>query len=264
MTGGARVTRGRWTCARAVLVVVLASAGCALDGATPTSVVGRRSLTIGVKADQPSLGFRRPRDGRYEGFDVDVAVYVAGRLGVPRERITFRPTPSSIRERALRDGSVDLVFATYSITAKRKTQVTFGGPYYVPHQDTLVRADDRSITNVRDLRGRRLCAVTGSNSWRRVTEERGIAATVVEAPTYSACVDGLVAGRLDAVSTDDPFTDEKYGVGLRRGDLDGCEAVNRAVTRMYQDGTAARLLDKWFGASGLTLNGGVPQFEGCA
>jgi glutamate transport system substrate-binding protein len=261
-------------------VALFAAAGCALGGAEAESVAAKRSLVIGVKADQPGLGLRG-RDGTYTGFDVEVATYIAGRLGVPRDRITFRTTPSSIREKVLQDGTVDMVVATYSITAQRKTEVTFAGPYYVPHQDTLVRADDTTISDVRDLAGKRLCEVTGSNSWRRVIEERGIAATPVRSPTYSGCMEMLAAGTIDAVSTDDlilagfatgrpvkiinsPFTDEKYGVGLRKGDLDGCEAVNRAITQMYQSGHATTLLNKWFRQSGLKLATSVPQFEGCS
>ncbi|MFI0354555.1 glutamate ABC transporter substrate-binding protein [Actinomadura sp. 9N407] len=265
--------------AAALAAVTATGAACGLGGGEE-SIAQKRSLVIGVKADQPGLGLKT-EDGTYAGFDVDVARYVAGRLGVPPGRVTFKTTPSSIREKALASGSVDMIFATYSITARRKEAVTFGGPYYVPHQDTLVRADDTSIRNVRDLAGKRLCEVAGSNSWRRVTEERKIAAVRVKAPTYSACMDLLAAKRIDAVSTDDlilagfaagrpvkiinaPFTDEKYGVGIRKGDLEGCETVNRALTRMYQDGTAARLLTKWFKESGLKLATSVPQFEGCS
>jgi glutamate transport system substrate-binding protein len=32
---------------------------------------------------------------------------------------------------------------------------------------------------------------------------------------------------------------------------------------MYLDGTAAKLLQKWFGSTGLNLTTTVPQFEGC-
>lgn len=277
-----RGARGRAAGALPVLVAVLAaSAGCGLGGGDGASVADKRSLVIGVKADQPGLGLKGP-NGAYDGFDVQVATYVASRLGVPRDRIRFRTTPSSERERALARGDVDLIFATYSITATRKQQVTFGGPYYVPHQDTLVRADEGSIKNVRDLKGRRICAVTGSNSWRRVIEERKVAATPVQAATYGQCMDKLAANQLDAVSTDDvilagfatgrerfrivnaPFTDEKYGVGIKKGDLKGCEAVNRAITEMYQDGQAQRFLERWFQRSGLKLTTSVPQFEGCS
>jgi glutamate transport system substrate-binding protein len=263
------------------LAAVAASlTACGLGGTQQDTIAGKDTLVIGVKEDQPALGVKRP-DGTYEGFDIDVATYIAGRLGVPKDRIRFRTTNSSVREKALADGTVDLIVATYSITARRKMKVTFAGPYYVAHQDTFVRADAIAIRNVRDLRGKRICEVTGSNSWRRVIEERRVAARPVTVGTYGACMDALAAGRLDAVSTDDlilagfaagragrminaPFTDEKYGVGIKKGDLKGCEEVNRAITHMYQDGTAQRLLSKWFGDSGLKLTTSVPQFEGCS
>ncbi|MBD2891308.1 ABC transporter glutamine-binding protein GlnH [Actinomadura sp. RB99] len=268
----------------ALACAVLSAAGplsaCGLGGADRPTIAHKHSLTIGVKADQPSLGVKG-KDGTYQGFDIDVATYIAGRLGVPKDRIRWRTTNSSVREKALADGTVDMIVATYSITATRKRVVTFAGPYYVAHQDTLVAPGNTAIHAIRDLKGRKICAVTGSNSWRRVIEERKIAAVPVQAPTYGACMGDLAAGRLDAVSTDDlilagfaagrpgkiinaPFTDEKYGVGLKKGDLEGCERINRAITDMYQDGTAARLLTKWFGKSGLKLTTSVPQFEGCS
>jgi glutamate transport system substrate-binding protein len=245
------------------------------------SVVGADRLRIGVKADQPRVGFRKP-DGTFEGFDIDVATYVAGRLGVDADHIEFVAVTSDNREKALRDGDVDLVLASYSITPRRKQDVTFGGPYYVAHQDILVRADDDSIKNVSDLRGKRLCRAKGSNSWQRVVSERQVPVRQVKADTYSDCVARLRQRRLDAVSTDDlilagfaiaggpgskmvnaPFTNEKYGVGLRKGDVDGCLAVNRALTEMYQNGVAKTLLTDWFGAVDFDVATTVPAFEGC-
>jgi glutamate transport system substrate-binding protein len=265
--------------AAVALALGLPAAACSAGG--PASIVGKQTLRIGVKADQPGLGLRQA-DGQFAGFDVDVARYVAAKLGVPSDHITFVPVTSATRQTALENGSVDMVFATYSITPERETKVTFGGPYYVAHQDTMVRAGDTAIRSVHDLKGKRLCAVAGSNSWQRVTQELNIAATLVPAASYSACVAMLLDGRVDAVSTDDlilagfaarggpgvrivnaPFSDERYGIGFRKGDLSGCEAVNRAVSEMYLDGTAAALLQKWFGKTRLQLDTHVPQFEGC-
>ena len=265
--------------AAALLALAISLSACSAAG--PPSIVGEQSLRIGVKADQPGLGLRLP-DGRFVGFDVDVARYVAAKLGVRPDHITFVPVTSATRETALENGSVDMVFATYSITPERETKVTFGGPYYVAHQDTMVRRDETAIRNVHDLKGKRLCAVAGSNSWKRVTQELGIAAMLVPATSYSQCVAMLLDGRVDAVSTDDlilagfalregsavrilnaPFSDERYGIGIKKGDLAACEAVNRAVSQMYLDGTAAALLHKWFGKTGLQLDTHVPQFEGC-
>ncbi|MFC4912507.1 glutamate ABC transporter substrate-binding protein [Actinomadura gamaensis] len=266
----------------AVLVacVPAALAGCSLSSAQEHSILHRHSLVIGVKGDQPGLG--KIVDGHYQGFDVDVATYVARKLGVPASRITFKTTPSSVREKVLQDGAVDMVVATYSITPARKTQVTFAGPYYVAHQDTLVRTSDSSIRSVHDLAHKRICAVKGSNSWKRITEEQSIKADPVPAESYGACMPLLVDNKIDAFSTDDlilagfaagrsdvhiigaPFTDEKYGIGLRKGDLAGCEAVNRILTGMYQDGSAQRFLSRWFANTGARLSASVPQFEGCS
>jgi glutamate transport system substrate-binding protein len=262
---------------RVVAVALVAATALPLAAAcgAGTSILDKDSLVIGVKPDQPGLGVKG-RDGRFSGFDIDVASYVARKLG---KGVQFMAAPSSQREQLIRDGKVDLIFATYSITAERKTKVSFGGPYYVAHQDTLVRAGEGGVANVRDLRDRKLCQVTGSNSWRRVKEERKIPVSLVPSGSYSECVSDLRDGKVDAVSTDDlilagfatsgtkivnaPFSDERYGVGIRTGDIDGCEAVNKAITEMYQDGTAKRLLEKWFAKSGLALNFTVPQFEGC-
>jgi glutamate transport system substrate-binding protein len=262
----------------AVLALLLAMTGCGSGGSS--SVAGKASLVIGVKADQPGLGLAGP-NGTFQGFDVDVARYVAGKLGAGH--VTFRAITSAQRESWLQRGIVDMVLATYSITPQRETLVSFGGPYYVAHQDTLVSAAETGIHTVHDLAGRRLCAVTGSASAPRITVALGIPAQQVPAASYSECISRLLAGSLDAVSTDDlilagfaaansgamqllnaPLSDERYGVGLRRGDVDGCEAVNRAITAMYQDGTAQKLLSRWFGPTGLQLTSAVPQFEGCS
>ncbi|GLY82265.1 glutamate ABC transporter substrate-binding protein [Actinoallomurus iriomotensis] len=263
----------------AALALLLTVGGCGTGGGT--SVADKDTLVIGVSKDQPGLGKQQP-DGTFQGFDIDVARYIAAHMEKKPKKVDFKVMQYSQRESSIQTGKVDLVISSYSITPERKTKVSFAGPYYVAHQDTLVRAADTGIKNVRDLAGRRLCAVTGSVSWQRVTVERGVAAHVVNAPTYGDCMTKLTGNSLDAVSTDDlilagfaaqegrsvrfvnaPISDERYGVGIRQDDITGCEDINKAITEMYLDGTAAKLLQRWFGATGLHLTTTVPQFEGC-
>ncbi|PZG37105.1 ABC transporter substrate-binding protein [Spongiactinospora gelatinilytica] len=259
--------------------LVLGVSGCGLAGAQTSTIVGKETMIVGVKIDQPGLGALKK--GRNEGFDVDVAAYLARKLGA--KNVVYKETKSAEREEMLRQGKIDFIVASYSITAERKVKVDFAGPYYVAHQDTLVRASDTGIDDVRDLAGKKLCQVTGSNSWRRVKEERKVNVSLVEMPSYRECTAKLADGSVDAVSTDDlilaglagetgtssvrfvnaPFTDERYGVGLKKGDVAACEAINRAISEMYLDGTAKELLGKWFGRTGLKLTVTVPQFEGC-
>ncbi|TMR11973.1 transporter substrate-binding domain-containing protein [Nonomuraea turkmeniaca] len=252
-------------------------AGCASDG--QESIMDKDDIVIAVRSDLPSVGFRKP-DDTFEGFDVDVARYVADKLG---KHFTLLPVLAADREKALLNRQADLVVATYTISQERKAKVLFAGPYHVSYQDILTRRGE-PIRNVRDLKGRSICEVKGSNAAQRVVEERKVAARLVPFDDYNACLAALKGREVDAVTTNDvilaglakqdpsglqlnnaQFNEQRSGIGMRKGDVPACEAVNRAITDMYQDGTAARLLDKWFGTSGLDLStAAVPQFEGCS
>ncbi|WP_433510918.1 transporter substrate-binding domain-containing protein [Nonomuraea sp. CA-143628] len=263
----------------AVLVLTALLAGaCGMGG--QESIMDKDAIVIGVRPDLPSVGVRKS-DGSFEGFDVDVARYIAQKLG---KDFTFIPVLASDREKVLLNGKADLVLATYTISQDRKAKVLFAGPYHISYQDILVRPDEPSIKNVRDLKGRKICQVKGSNATQRVLEERKVAAEVVPVDDYAACLAALKDRRLDAITTNDvilaglavqdgsglrlvnaQFNEQRTGVGMHKGDVAGCEAVNRVITTMYQDGTASKLLHKWFGKAGLNLSTiAVPQFEGCS
>lgn len=257
------------------MVAVVASCG---TGDTD-SIVDKDTLVIGIRTDLPRVGFRKP-DGTFEGFDADVARYVARELG---KDVTLVPVLAKDREQVLVDGTADMVVATYTISQDRKAKVLFAGPYHISYQDILTRPDDE-VRDVRELAGRRICEVEGANAAERVVEERKVAAQVVPFADYQACLAALKNDDVDAVTTNDVilaglamqdgsglrlanarFNEQRSGIGLRRGDVPGCEAVNRAITAMYQDGTAEKLLRTWFGKSGLRFERiAVPQFEGCS
>lgn len=277
----------------------LAAAGCskkqtpnatssASGGSGTGAIVSKAksgSLVIGVKYDQPALGLKGPNG--VEGFDVDVAKYIARKLGAANDKVTFKEARSENRESFLSNGNVDLVIATYSITPKRLPLVTFAGPYIITHQDIMVRASDNSIKSLADLKGKNICAVAGSNSWKNITDGTNkqnlkVAAKTVAASGYGDCITKLKGNTVDAVSTDAtilagfvaqnpdlkvvnaPFTDEKYGIGIKKGDVADCDAVNTAVTAMYSDGTAKQLWDKWFGKANLPFDATQPPAQGCA
>lgn len=266
--------------ARALMAVVLAAgtlAACGQGGSG--SLLGKSTLVVGVRPDLPGLGLRRPGGG-FEGFDIDVARYVGERLG---KKIRFVQVLASERIPALTSGRADLVLATLSVTPERKTRIAFAGPYYMSYQDVLVRSDERGVKGVRDLNGRRFCAVEGADPIQRLRALDGMTARNVPARGYDECMRMIKAGTVDAITTNDVIlagligregrgfrlvnariSEQNTGIGLRRGDTDGCEALNRVITGMYQDGTAERLTRKWFGGTGLDLSIiEVPQFEGC-
>ncbi|WP_039799258.1 glutamate ABC transporter substrate-binding protein [Nocardia araoensis] len=224
-------------------------------------------LTIGIKFDQPGLGLRN-KDGSYSGFDVEVAKYVAGKLGVQPNDITFKEAPSPQRETLIENGQVDYIVATYSINDKRKEKVDFAGPYYVAGQSLLVRADNTDINGPDNLKGKKVCSVKGSTPAQNI--EKNYPDTQLQTnDTYSLCLEGLRAGSWDAVTTDDiilagyaaqssgafkvvgkPFTTENYGIGLKKGDKELRDKVNDAIEAMIADGSWKKAFDSTVGASG--------------
>lgn len=242
------------------------------DAGTVTEHAAEGNLTIGVRYDQPGLGLRQP-DGTLTGFDIAVAEYVADQLGVSPENITFREAPSAQRETLIENGEVDYIVATYSITDARKEKVDFAGPYFTAGQSLLVREDNTDITGPESLNdGKRLCSVTGSTPAQRVKDEYAQDVQLQEFDTYSACVEALRNGAVDAVTTDDvilagfaaqspgefklvgqPFSTENYGIGLAKGDDTSRTAINDAIEEMISSGAWEQAFETNLGPSGYPI-----------
>ncbi len=101
--------------------------------------------------------------GKVVGFDAGLSQMLAQyTLGEPTTELTV--TTVDTRETLIQNGSVDGVFATYSITPGRAEKVAFAGPYLISGAAIMVRADNTDITSVRDLAGRNVTTQTNSTS----------------------------------------------------------------------------------------------------
>ena len=254
------------------------------SGSDAGSGSGSGSITIGIKFDQPGLGLKE--GAKYTGMDVEVAKYVAKELGYAEDKITFKESPSAQRETLLANDQVKMIFATYSITDARKAKVSFAGPYFIAGQDLLVRADDTSITGVESLNGKKLCSVTGSTSATKVKDTLAKTVQLQEYDTYSKCVVALVGGAIDAVTTDNAilagfasqaayqgklkvvgktFSEERYGVGIKKGDTELCGKINTALEKMVSSGAWKTAVDATIGKSGFTPDSkNPPKPDACA
>ena len=96
-----------------------------------------------------------------------------------------------------------------------------------------------------------------------------------EYDTYSKCVEALNSGSIDAVTTDNvilagfaaqdqykdklkvvgkPFSEERYGVGIKKGDTELCGKINAAIEKMVSDGSWQKALDATVGPSGFKVD----------
>ena len=222
-------------------------------------------ITIGVKFDQPGLGFKGAADDTPTGFDVEMGKIFAGSLGIPEDGITWKETISDNREPYLEAGEVDLVIATYSITDERRQVVGQAGPYYVTGQQLLVKKGS-DIKEVADVKGKEVCSVTGSTSLDNAEAEgakpRGF-------DTYSECRDQVLDGTVEAMTTDgsillgyaaqnpdelevvgEPFSEERYGVGYSKDSSEMCQWINDTIETSFEDGNWEKAFDATLGKSG--------------
>lgn len=254
----------------AVLALTVAATACSSNKKDKEGGAsgGGSTISIGIKFDQPGIGQKTPQG--YSGFDVDVATYVAKKLGYSADKIEWKESKSADRENMLKRGDVDFIAASYSITPERQKLVDFAGPYLLAHQDVLVRADDNSIKSPSDLNKKKLCSVTGSTSAQNIKDKLAPKAQLQKYPTYSACLTGLQNKGIDALTTDDSIlagyaaqsqfkgkfklgglkmTNENYGIGVKKGS-DLKAKINKALEEMVADGSWQKAVDKNFGPAG--------------
>ena len=270
-----RITR--MTAAVGAFALAMTAAACGGDDSGSGSdskasgIVGKaasdKKLVVGTKADQPGLGLQT--GGTYTGFDVEIAKIIAKGLGVPETGIEYKTTVSSNREPFIQQGQVDMVVATYTINDERKKVVNFGGPYYIAGQDLLVPTAS-TITGPESLAGKKVCSVSGSTPAKRIQTEYKDA-KLQQFDAYSKCVTALAGGQVDAVTTDDiilagyasqdqyagkfkvvgkKFSEEPYGVGLKKDDTAGCNKINDILKAAAADGSYKAAWDNTLGKSG--------------
>ncbi|MFA6299131.1 MAG: glutamate ABC transporter substrate-binding protein [Nocardioides sp.] len=236
------------------------------EGSRMRELVEAGEMTIGVKFDQPGLGFKDAASDLPTGFDVEIAKILASELGMdPAEDVTWEETISDNREPFLKEGRVDLVLASYSITDERRQEVGQTGPYFITGQQVLV-ASDSDITGIEDLKGKTVCSVTGSTSLENV-EAAG--AKGAPAETYSQCAEDVLNGTVEAMSTDgsillglaaqnegelkvvgEEFSEERIGVGYSLDYPEMCGWINEVLQKSFDDGSWEEAFELTLGGSG--------------
>jgi glutamate transport system substrate-binding protein len=240
------------------------------EGSTMAKLQQAGKVRVGTKFDQPLFG-QKNLEGNLEGFDVEIAKIIAGELGIQPNSIEWVEAVSANREPFIQQDKVDFVVATYTINDKRKQVVDFAGPYYVAGQDIMVKkGNPLGIKGPDDLAGKKVCSVTGSTPAENIRTNYPDA-KLTEFDVYSKCAEALKNDQVEAVTTDnvillglinqDPeafelvdkkFTEEPYGIGVKKGDTQFRNFINDVLEKTYQDG---RWQQAWAATAGKVATG---------
>ncbi|MER5268698.1 transporter substrate-binding domain-containing protein [Actinosynnema sp. NPDC002837] len=230
------------------MLVVLLSACTSTEEPSFPSVVN-----VGSAPSSPGWGFR-DHTGTRSGFDHDLTEWLGSELN-------FDPVEVDVvtenRERDLKNNTVSMVIANYSISDHRLKQVEIVGPYMRTQQGVMVRSEDAGLyRSVGDLLGKTVCVTSGSTSLDQVKNDLGVKVTIVQKKVYEDCRLALHAGDVDVVSTDQLLLygmaktdngvtipanivfgkEERYGVGLPLGDKVRCELIKGKLRKFIVDG----------------------------
>lgn len=234
------------------------------DASLLDAIKDRGKLVVGVKFDTKLFGLKNPSNDEVEGFDIDIAKALAKSILGDETKIELKEVTSKTRIPMLDSNEIDLIIATMTITEERRKQVDFSEVYFKAGQSLLVKKGS-AIKSIDDVKkGTKILAVKGATSVDNIIE-KSPEATVLEFDNYQDAFSALKAGQGDALTTDnailygmmaqdagyevvgEPFTDEPYGIAIKKGETALVDAVNKELAALKSSGEYNKIYEKWIG-----------------
>jgi polar amino acid transport system substrate-binding protein len=244
----------------AALAAVTAKAALAAD--TLADVKKKGVLVAGVKDSLPPFGYIDEKTRTIVGYDIDFVNAIAKKLGV---KVELKPVTSASRMPQLQESHIDIIAATMTKNAERAKQIDFSHTYFFTGQKFITKKG--TVKGLKDLEGKKIGTAKGSTSEQNVKKAIPTA-TVLSFDDYPQAFLALQQGKVSAVTTDEAIlagilskapnksqfeipsvqiSDEPYGLGMRKGDTNFVNFVNKTILEMEKNGEAAKIFNKWFG-----------------
>ena len=244
-------------------LLLLTGCGKKQEPSTYDKIIERDMLIVGITTESKPFGFISQTTNEPEGFDIDVARYIAKDMLDSERKIKFVSIAPEKRIEAITSEQVDMVIATLSITPQRQYLIDFTQPYYMAGQTALVR-EDSDIYTFSDLRDKTTIIILGTTAEKNI---RGInpTARIIGFKNYNNAFKAFAEGSGDAISTDNTIlsgflmdnegyrilknkiSKEPYGIGIKQTENDEKlkNNLNIIINRMHKDGTLKNLKEKW-------------------
>jgi polar amino acid transport system substrate-binding protein len=229
----------------------------AAGGAGEEESSGGEKLTVG--SDIPYPPFEQGKKGSYTGFDVELMEAIGNEIGREPE---FIDSSFETIFRDLAQGKFEAVMSAATITEEREKVVAFSNPYYLSEQAILVK-EGSSITGLADLKGKVVGAQQGTTGLE-LGKEKAEASELRPFPEGPDADNALKAGTVEAVIIDAPVakqqaeelggieivekvpTEETYGIAISKENTELVEQINEGLAKTLEDGTYAKVYEKWF------------------
>lgn len=240
-----------------LLVALSAVAGCAAKPAE------KQVVTVATDATWPPFESVNEQTKKLEGFDIDLMEAIAKEAGFEIQWVNVSWDPLLA---GMATGQYDASIAVMTITDERKEKFNFSDPYYNAGQLVAVQVNNADINGPADLVGKTAGAQLGTTGAMEIEKIEG--ATLKNFDDIGQAFMDLMNGQIDAVVADsplvygyvgqnadkikvvgEPFTDELYGIAVKKGADDLLAKINKGLKAVMDRGLIEELNDKWVKAA---------------
>ena len=228
-----------------------------------TDVLRRGTVRIAISTGNPPTRFE-DENGNLQGYDIDIANYLAKQLGVTIEYIR---TDTAGRVAMLQTKKVDITVASFTPNLERLKSVGFTDPYLTDVLTLMSRTDRKDLASLDDFNKLEIkVAIPRGSTAAKALATYVPKATIVEFSGNADTLSAIDAGQVDAICAGDAlvnWTVKKSGgkyrnaaslgppeddaIGFPQGDFVWWLWLNRFVREINEDGTNYTLWVKWFG-----------------
>ena len=245
-----------------MVLLALALTGCGGDKKDAPKKAESKVLRVGTNASFAPFEFQDEKTKEYAGFDMDLIRAVGKQLGM-EVQIANMSFDGLIP--ALDAGNIDAAVSGMTITEERGKKVNFTKPYYTSGLSILVKKDNETIKDVKDLEGKKLAVQIGTTGAMEAKKVKN--ATVREFNEASDAFMELRNGGVDAVLNDlpvneyylvqggkdvaktagKPLTSENYGIATAKKNTELAGKIDQAIEALKKKGEYEKIYVKWFG-----------------
>ncbi len=218
-------------------------------------------ITVATDATWPPMEYINA-DKEIVGFDIDLMKLIADEGGF---EVTFVNTAWDGIFGGLKNGDYDAVISSVTITEERKKEFDFSIPYINAGQVLIVQSSTSGVEALADLTGKAVGAQIGTTGAFEIGKVDGVTLRTYDELGFA--IEDLVNGRIAGVVADtpiaadfvlqneayagklkivgDPFTDEYYGVVVRKGNAEVLDKINAGLKKVLDAGKDEMLKDTW-------------------
>ncbi|MBE6631452.1 MAG: amino acid ABC transporter substrate-binding protein [Ruminococcaceae bacterium] len=258
------------TLALALITVVACLTACGSTGTESGGwdvIAARGEIIVGLDDTFVPMGFR-DENNELVGFDIDLAKAVGEYLGI---KVTFKPIDWNSKDMELNGGQIDCIWNGMSATEERQQTMALTNKY-LNNKIVVMALSETEITvkEAADLANYKVGTQAGSAALEALEANEAYDSykeNISEYDTYDEAILDMQAGRIQCIIVDEvlgeyknnllgntfktceyDFGPDYYAIGCRKADTDVAEKLNGAIKALIENGTAAKLSEKWFGS----------------